>query len=120
MFCVLLGLNSSVADISLGKPADGIWQTYVPQSDADTNRLCKHNTGNGTSEGISGTNLKTIWPLRLQGVLCQFLNEGFTGHGGPVSSRSLMGVSFYNKDGENGIQVRLKWSGKVDQSWRTR
>jgi hypothetical protein len=47
-----------------------------------------------------------------------FLTEGFSGgHGGPVGSRQLWGASFYNKEGEDGVQVRVKWSGILDQSW---
>ncbi|KAL3897287.1 MAG: hypothetical protein SGCHY_003515 [Lobulomycetales sp.] len=99
------------ASIGSSKPPDSVWQKYVPADEALKNPLCKHNTRNGTSEGISGSSLSVIWPARLQNVFCGFIKEGFRGHGGPLKGRSLFGVSFYNKKGSKGIAIRVKWSG---------
>jgi hypothetical protein len=106
------------APMDRSKPSDGVWQTYVPESEAANNLLCRHNTRNGTAEGIGYSRIGTIWPERLQNTLCGFIGEGFTGHGGPPGGRTLLGASYWNGPNEDAVQIRLKWGGKLDHSWK--
>jgi hypothetical protein len=98
------------APLDISKP--GNWREYVPEWQAANNNYCLHNTIKGAAEGIAGTNMNTIWPERLQKVMCQFIaQDGLVAHGGPIRGRQLFGVSFWLTDSSGNIQVRLKWGG---------
>lgn len=102
------------APLGLSKPADGLWQSYVPAENVGDS-LC---SGGGGAEGIGGSNLRKTWPERLQNTLCSFIGEGFQGHGGPVGGRQIMCPSYFAQAGQDGISIRIKWSGKLDHSWK--
>jgi hypothetical protein len=82
----------------------------VIRGDGTCNLFKNGNPGGDRSEGVAGTSTSKIWPERLQNVFCLFLKEGFTGHGGPLATRTRFCPSFWIN--EKSISIRIKWSSK--------
>jgi len=70
---------------------------------------------NGGAEGIGAVNTDLPWGMKLVPRLYNWIcNEGFAGHGGPLVSRTKVGMSFYTSitNGvatNNGTTLRMKW-----------
>jgi hypothetical protein len=58
------------------------------------------------------------FPEIIQNALCGFLTEGFEGLGAPVVGSGSMGVSFWNVEESQVVQVRTKWAEKLDEIWK--
>jgi hypothetical protein len=81
---------------------------YFPDNYFDTNELCvKHGGG---AEGIGSTNTNIPWAIKMARTPCSFLNEGITGHAGPVFGRTILGLSIWS-DGGKSASIRGKWRG---------
>jgi hypothetical protein len=99
--------------MDISRPDD--WQIYVSQEDV-TNPFCINEPG--TEEVIGQSFLSATFPERIQNVLCTFLTEGFEDQGAPIGGSGSMGVSFWNDVGSPNVQVRTKWAGTLDESWK--
>lgn len=77
--------------------------------------LAPFNFITGGTEGIGAVNTNVPWALKIvQRISHWVCSEGFSGHGGPLISRSKVGMSFYTEikpDGTaaSGTTLRMKW-----------
>lgn len=69
----------------------------------------------GGAEGIGAVNTNVPWAIKIvQRISDWVCREGFTGHGGPLLSRTKVGMSFNTQISNTGVTaasttLRLKW-----------